>query len=538
MRHRPLVSAAALASVVLVLTACSPSTGSSSAAAAITIGTTDKVTALDPAGSWDNGSATLQNQVFAWLLTSKPGETNPSPDLAESAEFTSSTEYTVKLRPGLTFQNGHALTASDVKFSFDRQVAIADANGPSSLLSDLDSVRVDGDDTVVFKLKSADYTLWPQVLTSPASAIVDEEVFSANAITSDENIVAGKAFDGQYGISSYTFNSLVELTKNSKYDGLLGAAKTDTVLVKYYTDESNLKLDVQRNDVQVAYRTLSATNIDNLRDSDAVKIYTGPGAEMRFFAFNFETMPYGSKTDTPDEAKALAVRTAAADLIDRATIAEQVYQGTYTPLYTVVPSGLPESTPSYESLYGDGKGGPSLDAAKKALKDAGVKVPVELNLQYNSDHYGASASDEYALVKSQLEDSGLFTVNLQSTAWTLYVKQFATTYPAYQLGWFADFPDSDNYLNLLYGTDESPSVLGTAIKNSDFNALVQKERTLDNGDERTAAIQQAQDVTARQIAIVPLLEGTQTVIAATSVTGIESTLDGSGRFRFGLLGSE
>ena len=538
MRHRPLVSAAALASVVLVLTACSPSTGSSSADAAITIGTTDKVTALDPAGSWDNGSATLQNQVFAWLLTSKPGETDPSPDLAQSAEFTSPTEYTVKLRPGLTFQNGHALTASDVKFSFDRQLAIADANGPSSLLSNLDSVRVDGDDTVVFTLKAADYKLWPQVLTSPASAIVDEEVFSAKAITSDENIVAGKAFDGQYGISSYTSNSLIELTKNPKYDGLLGAAKTDTVLVKYYTDESNLKLDVQRNDVQVAYRTLSATNIDNLRNSDAVKIYTGPGAEMRFFAFNFETMPYGSKTDAPDAVKALAVRTAAADLIDRATIADQVYKGTYAPLYTVVPSGLTASTPSYKALYGDGKGGPSVDAAKKALKDAGVNVPVELNLQYNSDHYGASASDEYALVKSQLEESGLFTVNLQSTEWTQYVKQFATTYPAYQLGWFADFPDSDNYLNLLYGTDDSPSVLGTAIKNSDFNALVQKERTLDNSDDRTAAIQQAQDLTAKQIAIVPLLEGTQTVIAATRVTGIESTLDGSGRFRFGLLGSK
>lgn len=36
-------------------------------ASTITIGTTDRITSLDPAGSYDNGSYAVQNQVFLYL---------------------------------------------------------------------------------------------------------------------------------------------------------------------------------------------------------------------------------------------------------------------------------------------------------------------------------------------------------------------------------------------------------------------------------------------------------------------------------------
>ena len=62
--------------------------------------------------------------------------------------------------------------------------------------------------------------------------------------------------------------------------------------------------------------------------------------------FNFNTMPFGAKTADADPAKALAVRQAVADLIDRQAIADQVYKGTYTPLYSYVPDGLTGATES------------------------------------------------------------------------------------------------------------------------------------------------------------------------------------------------
>src|SRR5690606_38572807 len=129
-------------------------TGDGGGGGSITVGTTDVIFSLDPAGSYDNGSFLVQNQVFPFLLNTPYGSPDVEPDIAESADFTAPTEYTVTLKEGLTFANGNELTSSDVKFSFDRQLAIADPNGPSSLLYNLDSVETPDDLTVVFHLKS------------------------------------------------------------------------------------------------------------------------------------------------------------------------------------------------------------------------------------------------------------------------------------------------------------------------------------------------------------------------------------------------
>ncbi len=108
----------------------------------------------------------MQTQVFEFLMNSPYGSSDVEPDAAESAEFTSPTEYTVKLKDGLKFANGHALTASDVKFSFDRQLKIAAPDGPSSLLYNLDSTDAVDDLTVVFHLKAANDQVFPQILAS------------------------------------------------------------------------------------------------------------------------------------------------------------------------------------------------------------------------------------------------------------------------------------------------------------------------------------------------------------------------------------
>jgi peptide/nickel transport system substrate-binding protein len=166
------------------LTACS-ATGTK----AITVGTTDQVVSIDPAAEYDNGSFAIINQVYPFLLNSVPGTADVTPDIAVSAAFTAPTQYTVKLKSGLKFANGHDLTASDVKFSFDRVVSIADENGPSSLLWNLDSTEAKDDLTVVFNLKSANDQTFPATLSSPAGPIVDEESFPADKILSDNDVV-------------------------------------------------------------------------------------------------------------------------------------------------------------------------------------------------------------------------------------------------------------------------------------------------------------------------------------------------------------
>jgi peptide/nickel transport system substrate-binding protein len=541
--RRTLVATAGITAAALALSACGggsddgDSGGGSGGGGSLTIGTSDKITTIDPAGAYDNGSFAVMNQVYPFLMNTTPGNPDVQPDIAESAEFTSPTDFTVTLKPGLTFVNGHDLTSSDVKFSFDRILKINDENGPASLLANLAGVEAPDDTTVVFKLKVGNDQTFAQILSTNVGPIVDEEVLSADALTPDADIVAGEAFAGPYTITNYDQNNLVSYEANPDYQGALGAPKTDKVNVKYYADASNLKLDIQEGNIDVAFRSLSATDIADLRGNDNVQVVDGPGGEIRYITFNFNTQPFGATTPEADPAKALAVRQAVADLIDRQEIADQVYKGTYTPLYSFVPEGLTGAITPLKDAYGDGNGGPDVEKAKQRLAAAGVTAPIELSLQYSSDHYGPSSGDEYALIKDQLESSGLFTVNLQTTEWVQYSKdRVADVYPAYQLGWFPDFSDADNYLTPFFlNTPESTAFLQNHYQNDAVNALIQQEVTATDPAARQQLIEQVQTEEAKDLATVPYLQGSQVAVVGKDVSGTQDTLDASFKFRYGVL---
>lgn len=543
-RRRTLAATAGVAAVALALAGCGGAddddngSDGGGAGGSLVIGTTDKITTIDPAGSYDNGSFAVMNQVYPFLLNTPLGSPDVEPDIAESAEFTSPTEYTVVLKEGLTFANGNELTSSDVKFTFDRMLAIFESgadggNGPGSLLYNLESTEAVDELTVVFHLKSENDQVFPQILSSPAGPIVDEDVFAADALTPDADIVAGKAFAGPYVITSYDMNNLISYEANPDYQGLLGAPKTSEVNVKYYAEASNLKLDIQEGNVDVAYRSLSATDIEDLRGDSNVEVVDGPGGEIRYIVFNFDTQPYGATTAEADEAKALAVRQAVAHLIDRAELAEQVYKGTYTPLYSFVPDGLTGATEALKDLYGDGDGGPDADAAAAVLEEAGVATPVQLSLQYSNDHYGPSSGDEYALIKDQLESSGLFAVDLQTTEWVQYAQdRTSDVYPAYQLGWFPDYSDADNYLTPFFLVE---NFLGNHYVNQDVNDMILEQAVTADEAARTALIEDIQAAVAEDLSTVPYLQGAQVAVVRTGVTGAGDTLDASFKFRYGAL---
>jgi peptide/nickel transport system substrate-binding protein len=537
--NKALHGAIALAGIsALALTACTgPSGGGGTSTGeagggAITYGTTDKVVTLDPAGSYDGGSFMVMNQIYPFLLNYKPGTADASPDIAESASFTSPTEYTVKLKPNLKFANGNTLDSSDVVFSFKRVKAIDDPNGPASLLSNMEKIEATDANTVVFTLAAGNDQVFPGVLASNPGPIVDEEVFPADKIMDDDAIIAAKPFAGQYTIESYKKNELVSFKPNPDYQGLLGTAANDGATLKHYADPNNLKLDVQQGNIDVAGRILTATDVSDLEKDSKVKVHKGPGGELRYIVFNFDTMPFGAKTPEADAAKSLAVRQAVAHLVDRDVIASQVFKNTYTPVYSYVPKEFEGATEPLKSLYGDGSGKPSLDKAKKVLADAGITSVVDLKLQY-TDRYGTSAADEYALVKEQLEKSGLFTVDLKSTEWTTYTKERrADAYPAYQLGWFPDYSDADNYLTPFFIPG---NFLGNHYENTAVTDIVKKQLVTTDKAERSELLGQAQEAIAKDLSTLPLLQGAQVMVAGTDVQGVEKTLDASFKTRLGVM---
>jgi peptide/nickel transport system substrate-binding protein len=520
--------------------------GSSSSAApaanlsAIKIGTTDQVVSLDPAGSYDNGSLMLELQLYQFLLVIPAGEKVPTPDAASKCAFgADGSTYTCTMKPGLKFSNGDPLTAKDVAFSFNRIVTLNDPNGPASLLSNMKSVKATDDSTVTFTLNNPNDQTFPFVLGTSAGPIVDSKVFPAKTLLEDSKVIGS----GPYKLAAgYQKNQLAALTPNTNYQGNGGAVQNSGVTLSYFTDASNLKLAVQQGNIDVAWRSLDAQSISDLRKDSKVKVLDGPGGELRYMVFNLNTMPGGTA------AQKLAVRRAISFSVDRQALATDIYQDTYTPVYSMVPDGIPGHVDAFKAEFG---ATPDKTKAAAALTAAGVSTPVTVNLQYALGHYGPTSADEYGEIKRQLEATGLFKVNLQSTEWTTYSKQrTADAYPVYQLGWFPDFPDADNYIspflvpnnfvNAHYCDDPKTvktATVGTRPCDIDKILPLIATETTQTGAARIAAIEKIQTIGATgELPTLPLLQGKQVAITGTTVTGVDKTLDSTFLFRFWLIG--
>ena len=90
------------------------------------LGTTESVTAMDPAGSYDFGSWNMQYAIFQQLMTIPANGDTPEPDAAESCDYDDPQTITCKIRSGQQFSNGNELSSSDVLFSFKRNIEIAE----------------------------------------------------------------------------------------------------------------------------------------------------------------------------------------------------------------------------------------------------------------------------------------------------------------------------------------------------------------------------------------------------------------------------
>ncbi len=532
------IALAAAAVCVAGLAACgsakksssdSSSSSGATAASKITIGTTDQVVALDPAGSYDNGSLLLEDNVYQFLMNVPAGSKAPAPDAADKCGFTTPTTYTCTLKPNQKFSNGDPLTSADVKFSFDRINTINDPNGPASLIGNMKSVDAPDPNTVVFTLTNPNDQTWPFVLGTSAGPIVDSKVFPADKLLSDDKAIGS----GPYAVASYNKNQLVELKANPNYTGT-NKAKTANITLKYYTESSNMKLDVQSGAIDIAWRSLAPTDVDSLKKDSKVTVLNGSGGEIRYMVFNLKTMP------GDNDAQKLAIRQAIAYSIDRADLADNVYKGTYGPSYSMIPPGIADATTAFKDVYGSA---PDKTKATGVLTTAGVKTPVTLNIDYTTDHYGPTSADEWNEIKRQLEATGLFKVNLQGTAWTTYnANRVKDTYSIYQLGWFPDFVDGDNYLgpflaenNFVHAHYCDKGATNRPCDTDGVLPLLTAEET-QSGAARTTAFTTIQKTLATgTLPLLPLLSGQQIAVTGKGVSGVQDTLDPTYQFRMWLF---
>ncbi|MFC4513974.1 MULTISPECIES: ABC transporter substrate-binding protein [Streptomyces] len=516
--HRRRAAGAATALLLLAAGAggCRLTPGEDRDRGPVQVGTTDTVTALDPAGAYDAGSWALYGNLFQSLLTFAPGSKNPVPDAARSCGFKGDDlrTYTCELRPELSFANGHELTAEDVKFSFDRIARIKSPQGPGPLLETLGSVETSGGGRVVtFRLKVPDAT-FPLKIATGAGSIVDHRAYPFDTLRRGDRVDGS----GPYTLKEYRPGTSAELTPNDKYEGAVKDVGSP-VTVRYFPEPARMSEAWRNGTIDVAARQMPPADLAKYSLSETGSRMTETsGANARFLVFNL-------RDGAP--AKPLAVRQAVAAVVDRQALARDVHLRTVEPLYSLVPQGFTGHATSFFDAYPK----PDEDRARRLLLEAGVPTPVRFTLAYSK---GAATDQEAALLSRQLEATGLFEVTTKRVEWTDFQRGYARgEYDAYCVSWLADFPDPDTFTTPLVGDGNA---LHSGYSSTRVEKLIRKAQQNDQRGRVADDFRSIQKIVAEDVPLVPLWQRKDYVLSNAGISGTQYLTDGTGIWRLWMLG--
>lgn len=300
--------------------------------------------------------------------------------LAESWQTADNRIVNIKLRDGLKFSDGHALTAEDVAFTLQ---AIYE---PKNTASFRDSLLIEGKPLTVAVQDPTHCTItFPRPVASVENYLFNFPIVPRHALetahkegkfaqmwgldTPPEQIITS----GPFIVGSVTAGEQITLKRNPNYwkkdasGNPLPYLEGLTVLT--LADNNNALARLQQGGLDV---------LDNLRPADYAALRAapgnlavydlGPGLLTEFMWFN--QTPQLAQKEAAKAAwfKDARFRRAVSLAIDRPAIAQNVMQGLATPLYGLV-------SPANRALAVDLPRSPANpDAARKLLQEAGFTV--------------------------------------------------------------------------------------------------------------------------------------------------------------------
>ncbi len=336
--------------------------------AVLKVAATANITTWDPVKSFSTEALYLANFYEPLLRVNPPGASEPlTPVLAES--WTSSPDgltWTFKLRAGVTFHDGEALTADAVKQSFE---AAKERGGASFIWAPLDTVTAVDPLTVELKLKyaapmdlvaSSLYGAWIVSPKALAAAAADEAYFESGV----------EAGTGPYMLESYTADKEVLLTTYDDYWGGWDGPHYDKVLVSITPEAAVQQQMLDGGEVDLAL-SLPLENVASYKDNPDFTFIDEPSFFNYVGFFNTEREPLNN----PKVRQALSYAIPYGDVI---TVGAQGY-GTQS--YGPVPAGVfpwSDEVPQYQQ---------DLDKAKALLKEAGYENGgFKLDLTYAAEN--------------------------------------------------------------------------------------------------------------------------------------------------------
>jgi len=513
-KQRKLIVASALfAAGALALTACGGGsddaggdTGSSSTAA-VTIYNTKPQNALIPANTNEVGGGNILDNVFRGLVQYNPDTAAPELSMAESIESPDKTVWTVKLKPGQTFQDGTPVDAQSfvdawnwgaygpngalnnyffapIKGYEELNPADPDEDGPKKAptpaTKELAGLKVDSATQFTVTLSTAQ-SFFPVEVGYTAFYPLPKAFFADTAAFGKKPIG-----NGPFQITSGDGDAGFTLEKWSGYKGT-DVPKVSKAIFKTYTSDAAGYADLLAGNLDFMEQVPPSALVQNQFEKDL----DGRFVNKPVGIIQTATLPtYAPGYKDPNLGKALSLA------IDRPTITKAVFNGGRTPAtgwVSPIVDGYKPGACGEFCTYDAAK-------AKEYLAKATFKGP--FTFSFNSDGPGNKEAAE-AICNSIKNALG---VGCQANPYV----DFSTLRKdvnghkmksLFRTGWQMDYPSIENFLEPLYVTGAGSN--DGLYSNKEFDKLI-KQANGEDTEVGLATYQKAEALLSDDMQIIPL----------------------------------
>jgi peptide/nickel transport system substrate-binding protein len=343
----------------------------------------------DPDVFYDiEGNSVILN-TYEGLVKYAPDSTKIVPALAES--FTTSEDrltYTFKLKSGVKFHSGAAMTSADVKASFERRADVDQA--PAYMVAPIRTMTTPDPQTFVVKLKSPTDPFLAYMASSWGPKVIGPAALKTNA---------GKDFGqkwlrthgdgtGPFKLAKFDRGRQYTLTRNDAYAGTKPFFRE--LNFKITPDINTQRLEVTNGDLDGVLHSFPASQLESL-PAEKVKVQNEDSFLRLLMYVNTNKAPF----DDP------AVRRALRSTLDVDQLVKQAYNDTATKSVGPYPPPLLEEQPALPYV-------PDPAAAKAAV---GKAKKNSISMAYSSDDSGVQRRVG-ELLQAQLTAAG-FKVKLK-----------------------------------------------------------------------------------------------------------------------------
>jgi peptide/nickel transport system substrate-binding protein len=254
--------------------------------------------------------------------------------LAESWKAVDPLTYVYRIRRGVRYWDGSALTPEDVAYAIERHVDPKTGSYIAGIIPALASVRVTGPDEVTVKLEKANAT-WAYI---PTYILVAPKRFyqrlGKDFGTPGTDTVMGS---GPYRLMQYRAGDRLELEENPTYWGPKPVAKR--LSLRVIRDAQARLLAMRSGEIDGTF-DVNSDIADKWKRISGVKVIAVPSGNYSFFSFDLRQPPWND----------LHLRRAIAHAIDREGLAKALFHGNVHLAESIVPRAAWGRTLSEERL--------------------------------------------------------------------------------------------------------------------------------------------------------------------------------------------